>query len=115
MHTTFQDYALYMAAHLAGARGTGGLVSAETFTKLHTAAPGTSYSLGWGISQPGWANGSALDHKGSNTAWFATVWIAPQRDMGMLAVTNAGGDGGNRATDEIVEALIARFEKTYGN
>jgi hypothetical protein len=33
----------------------------------------------------------------------------------MLAVTNAGGEDGDRATDEIVEALISRFEKTYGN
>ncbi len=115
VHTTFQDYALYMAAHLAGARGTGGLVSAETFAKLHTAAPGTSYSMGWGISQPGWANGSAIDHDGSNTVWYATVWIAPQRDMGMLAVTNAGGDRGDRATDAIVQALITRFEKAFGN
>ncbi len=115
VHSTFQDYALFMAAHSAGARGTGGLVSAETFAKLHTAAPGTNYSLGWSISQPGWANGSALDHNGSNKVWFATVWIAPQRDMGMLAVTNAGGDEGDRATDEIVEALIARFEEVFGN
>ena len=71
--------------------------------------------MGWGISQPGWANGSAIDHDGSNTVWFATVWIAPQRDMGMLAVANAGGDRGDRATDDIVQALIARFEKAFGN
>ncbi len=90
-------------------------MSAETFSKLHAAAPGTNYALGWSVSQPGWANGSAIDHNGSNMLWFATVWIAPQRDMGMLAVTNVGGEDGDRATDEIVDALISRFEKAFGN
>ena len=46
VHTTLADSALYMAAHLAGARGEGGFVSVETFDKLHSPAPGTNYALG---------------------------------------------------------------------
>jgi CubicO group peptidase (beta-lactamase class C family) len=110
VHSTLGDYAAYLAAHLAGARGVGGLVTAASFEKLHTAAPGTNYALGWGVAERTWARGGTISHNGSNTLWYASVWIAPQRDFGMLAVTNARGPD---ATEAALLALIARFDAAF--
>lgn len=109
-HTTLADYAGYMMAHLAGARGGAGLVSPASFTTLHTAAPGTTYALGWGVAERSWARGRVLQHSGSNTLWYAVVWIAPERNFAMFAATNAGGDPGARGTDDAIVALIRRFD-----
>ena len=109
-HTTLLDFARYMAAHLAGARGEGGLVTAETFAKLHTPAPGTGYALGWSVGEKRWAGGRTLQHFGSNTVWYANMWIAPERDFAMLTVTNAGGDVAKEGTDVAIRALIDRFD-----
>ncbi len=113
VHLTLADYSRYMAVHVAGARGGAGLVSSESFGKLHTPAPGTDYSLGWAVTERNWANGGVITHNGSNGYWFATVWIAPQRDLAMFAVANAGGDPGQRATDEAIQVLLARFEASF--
>ena len=110
VHSTFEDYAKYMIAHLRGARGEGELVSASSFIKLHSSASGTEYALGWNVVQRDWAGGRALQHSGSNTLWFANVWLAPNRDIAMLAVTNAGGDDAFWGTDTAIGALILRFD-----
>ncbi|MBT8461409.1 MAG: hypothetical protein KJO44_02725, partial [Gemmatimonadetes bacterium] len=94
----------------AGARGVDGLVSAETYARLHRQAPGTSSGLGWFLGVRSWADGVALFHEGSNELWYAIVALAPARDFGVLAVTNAGQDRGYRATDAVVSALIERFD-----
>ena len=109
-HTTLADFACYMAAHLAGARGEGGLVTAETFEQLHAPAPGTSYALGWSVGEKRWAGGRTFQHFGSNQIWYANMWIAPERDFAMLTVTNAGGEAAREGTDDAIRALIDRFD-----
>lgn len=116
VHTTLGDYARFVMAHLAGARGTGGLVSAAGFARLHQPVPGTTSALGWGVGQRDWARGRVLQHAGSNTLWYAVVWIAPERDLAMFAVTNAAGiDGsiGAQGTDRAVQILLQRFQARY--
>ncbi len=110
VHTTLMDYARFMMAHLAGARGVDGLVSAATFARLHTPAPGTNYALGWGVIERSWADGLVLQHAGSNSLWYAVVWIAPERNLAMFAATNAGGDPAQAGTNDAITALIERFD-----
>jgi CubicO group peptidase (beta-lactamase class C family) len=110
IHLTLTDFARYAAQHIAGERGVDGLVSAETFQRLHERAPDTAYALGWGLAVRGWADGIAIHHEGSNFLWYANVWLAPVRDFGMLAVTNAGEDRAFQATDAALSALRERFE-----
>lgn len=110
VHLSMGDFARFAAAHIAGARGVDGLVTAATFSKLHQQAPGTASGLGWLLGVRGWANGIALHHEGTNFLWYANVWLAPQRDFGVLAVTNGGDDRGFRSTEATVTALIDRFE-----
>jgi len=110
VHLNMADYARYMAQHIAGERGVDGLVSAATFQRLHERAPATAYALGWALAVRGWADGIALHHEGTNFLWYANVWLAPRRDFGMLAVTNAGEDRAFQATDATISALVERFE-----
>lgn len=108
VHTTMEDYACFIAAHLKGAEGQGGIVSAETFATLHAPPPGGDYGMGWIVTERGWSGGRVLTHGGSNTLWYSSVWIAPEKDMAFFAVTNAGGDTAGHALNEAIEMLIGR-------
>lgn len=112
-HTTLADFARYMAAHLAGARGEGEFVSVQTFGKLHSPAPGTNYALAWSVGKHSRAGGRVLSHNGSNGAWYATMWIAPERDFAILTVTNAGSTAGAKGTDDALRALIDRCNAAF--
>lgn len=108
-HAPFADVARYLTLHLDGARGRPTpLLTPQAFARLHQPMPGTEYALGWGVATRSWAGGAVLQHHGSNGYWWATVWLAPARDLGFFAVTNAGGDPAFAATDEAVVALIRR-------
>lgn len=110
VHLSMTDYSKFVAAHLAGDRGEDGLVSAETYARMHERAPGTASGLGWLLGIRGWADGIALHHEGSNLLWYANVWLAPERDFAVFAVTNAGQERAFRTTEAAVTALIDRFE-----
>jgi len=112
VHTTLADFAGFLSTHLAGARGKDGIVSAETFDKLHASVGTDNYAMGWATGERSWAGGCYLQHSGSNQVWFATTWIAPERNFAMLVVTNAGGAEGVAGADETIRALIDRFDAT---
>jgi CubicO group peptidase (beta-lactamase class C family) len=117
VHCNLKDWARFAALHLnegrhnPGTRGPPGLLTPATFTRLHTPPEGETYACGWGVVRRGWAGGKALSHSGSNTIWYAVIWLAPQRQFGVLAVTNVGGDKAAKACDEAASALIGYYEK----
>jgi CubicO group peptidase (beta-lactamase class C family) len=108
VHADLGSYARFVAAHLAGARGEDNVVSAKTYKILHTPPAGRTYALGWGTAERAWADGKTLSHNGSNTMWFATVWLAPQKNMAFFAVSNAGGKTGSEGVNAAIEAMIGR-------
>ncbi len=77
VHCTVPDWAKFAALHLRAARGTARLLKSSSFRALHNPPPGSDYAGGWKVVERSWANGLALCHSGSNTNWFAVVWIAP--------------------------------------
>ena len=91
---------------MAGTQGKDGIVTAETFRRLHTPPEGGAYSMGWVIADRSWAGGQALMCVGTNTRWYATAWLAPEKDMAFFAATNAGGEGASKAVNEAIEFLI---------
>jgi CubicO group peptidase (beta-lactamase class C family) len=110
VHGTISDWSRFAALHLAAARGQARLLRAATFRTLHTPPAGFEYAGGWMVCQRSWAGGRALTHNGSNTAWFATIWLAPALDLGFLAATNQGGAAAEKAVDEAIVSLIRASE-----
>jgi CubicO group peptidase (beta-lactamase class C family) len=109
VHATLGDWASYVRLHLAGARGAEGLLLApESFAALHRARPGTdgAYAAGWMVLRRPWSAGPVLAHNGSNTLWFAWVWIAPEEGFAVLVACNQGGDAGAKASDAAAALLI---------
>ncbi|MBI3862986.1 MAG: serine hydrolase [Planctomycetia bacterium] len=108
VHLTPADWASFVALHLSGARGDGSLLKPETFKTLQTPASGHDYALGWGVVPRPWAGGKMLIHSGSNTFWYATVAVAPEKDIAFFAVANLGGPNAQAACDAAIAALIGR-------
>ncbi len=106
VHASLTAWAKYAALHASG----GELLRADSLARLHAPAPGTDYALGWVVTERPWAGGTALTHSGSNTMWYAVVWIAPARELAVLVTTNIGGNAAARACDEVAAALIGELD-----
>lgn len=110
VHCRIADLARYAAWHLAGARGAGTLLHPETFERLHTPlAADSEYALGWVATERPWGGGTVLTHAGSNTMFYAVIWIAPKKDFAVVVCTNAGGPVAEKATDTAAAALIREY------
>lgn len=108
VHCSIEDWGKFVALHLQAARGDAKLLKPATFEKLQTPAAGEDYALGWIVTTHPWAGGNVLVHNGSNTMWFAAVWIVPQKNVAYLAVTNQGMPAGQAACDAAITALIGK-------
>lgn len=106
VHCTIQDWSRYVADFLRGMNGKPALLPNAAYQTLSTPPFEDPYALGWNVTERDWAGGLVLQHSGSNTMNFATVWIAPKRDFAILACTNQGGDVARAACDAAVGALI---------
>ncbi|MCP4712829.1 MAG: beta-lactamase family protein, partial [Planctomycetes bacterium] len=118
IHTSIDDWAKFVIEHLRGLRGENGrLLKADTYRRLHKGQRiGNSkdeYALGWMVVYRQWAKGKrggdkgrCLHHAGSNNSWFALVWIAPERNFAVIAVTNIGGDRIFKKIDTVIGAII---------
>ena len=109
VHCSLEDFARYLAFHLAGMRGEGDLLRPETFEKLYADVANQGYALGWVVTERGWAGGRAYHHTGSNTMWYTNVWIAPGKNLALVVVTNLGGDDAFKATDEVMVGLLEKL------
>ena len=105
VHTTLQDWALFIQDQLRGARGEPGLLLAESYKMLQTPHFGNPYALGWEVAIRDWASGIALTHTGSNTTYLAVVWVAPAKNFAILVCTNEGLDSFD-AADTAVAGII---------
>ena len=111
VHCAIGDLARYAAMHAREGRGTPSLLKPESFAKLHSVGEGEKYAMGWGVAKRDWAGGTTLSHSGSNTMWFAVIWVAPAKDAAFVAATNVAGRGAEKACDDAVAALIGQFLK----
>jgi len=115
VHCTIGDWSKFVALHLAGARAVRGLapetgtklLSKESFERLQTSpeGPDKGYAMGWGVTSRSWG-GNLLTHSGSNTFWYCTVWIAPEKNFAAMACCNQGGERGAKACDDAVGGLV---------
>ena len=110
VHCSIPEWARFAALHLAAERGRPRLLKAGTFRALHTPPAGFEYAGGWLVCQRTWAGGRAFNHSGSNTSWYATVWLAPALNLAFLAATNQGDKVAEKANDDAIVALIRANE-----
>jgi CubicO group peptidase (beta-lactamase class C family) len=107
VHCTMADWSKFARLHLKGARGeTTVILKPETFRILQTPDKGEHYAMGWGVDDRGWAGGKTLHHTGSNTQWFSDLWIAPGRNVALLAITNEGGEVAEKLADAAIGGLV---------
>jgi len=114
VHCSLSDWARYASLHVQGARGELGLLlKPESFQQLHKDWYQQGYALGWSLAERDWASGVALQHNGSNTLWYADIWIAPMRDAALLAATNTAdcpsAGIGFTACDAAIGAMISKY------
>lgn len=108
VHCSLRDWAKFIALHLSGAKQDTKLLPQSAFARLHSPPAPTSggYAYGWLTTERTWAGGKALFHNGTNTMFYATAWLAPEKSVAYLAVTNQMN---GEATDEAVAWLIQTF------
>jgi CubicO group peptidase (beta-lactamase class C family) len=124
VHCSLGDWAKYAFVHARmdangskmaprGAEGFLKFLKPAAFEKLHTPASGGEprYAMGWIVADRDWADGPVLTHAGSNTMWFAVVWLAPKRDLALLAATNQAGDKAAAACDAAIVELLRAVQK----
>ena len=109
VHCSMRHWAAFVAAHLNGPKGKGGLLEPDTFKVLHNPDFDGNYAGGWQITHRQWADGKVLTHTGSNNMNFAVVWMAPKRNFAVLVASNQGGEDVAKACDEAAWALIKKF------
>ncbi|MBE0540696.1 MAG: beta-lactamase family protein [Verrucomicrobia bacterium] len=114
VHCSLDDLARYAMFHLQ--RGTNGLLQPETMARLHAPPEGVeiksvmdNYAGGWVRMKRSWAGGPVLWHNGSNTMWYMVMWLAPEKNFCVIAVTNIAGDDAEKACDDAAVMMIKKW------
>lgn len=85
------------------------ILDRTALTTVITPRVGEDYAGGWGVVYRSWAAGNALGHSGSNTYWYSSLWIAPNRGRAYLVVANSAEydlDQTHALLDSIIWSLI---------
>jgi CubicO group peptidase (beta-lactamase class C family) len=113
VHCSLDDLARYAMMHL---QPTNTLLKPETMAKLHAAPEGgeiksvlDNYACGWVRMKRSWAGGPVLWHNGSNTMWYMVMWLAPEKNFCVIAVTNIAGDDAEKACDDAAAMMIKKW------
>jgi CubicO group peptidase (beta-lactamase class C family) len=109
VHCSVLDFARYALLHLG--RADKGILTNKSLDKLHEPIQGKDYGRGWVVTNRPWAKGRALTHAGSNTMFYAVIWIAPEREFAAVAMCNYGDQEGFTKCDEVIGYLIKRHLK----
>ena len=106
VHCSVGDLARDLSFHLSG--DGGGLLSAEAMARLHRPVKEKGFALGWVVTQRDWAAGRVLTHAGTNTMFYAVMWVAPEKDFAAIALCNLGGKMGLQKCDEAIAFLVKK-------
>lgn len=118
VHCSISDWAKFISIFLPNGLNRHPLLSTRTLGQLLNPPAGNQYAGGWLIDdgQP-WAGGWAYTHSGSNTYWYCTVWIAPQKNFATVTAINYGGDDAGATCNDASIALIQCYftHSLHGN
>jgi CubicO group peptidase (beta-lactamase class C family) len=108
LHLSLADWGKFVAQLTGGTS----LLKPETQAMLLTPVPGGDYAGGWILTERKWGGGRVLNHAGSNTLNFAVAWVAPQKQLAALIVTNCGDKVARTACDEAVGVFLMPHLRT---
>ena len=114
VHVAIEDWAKFMSLWLA--EGPPAILDREGLDRLIVPVSGR-YAAGWTVEPRSWAKGEAITHGGSNTSWFALLWIAPRIGHAYVAAANSAEADVSRTyrlLDGIVSKLIWATRRPHG-
>jgi CubicO group peptidase (beta-lactamase class C family) len=118
VHASVADWMKYARVHMKNAGPDAAYLKPESFAALHTPEPGiggsgADYACGWVVRRPPWGKDGerVIWHNGSNTHWYAEMWIDQARGLVVLVGSNGSLEGG--AAQAVPEAAAA-LAKAYG-
>lgn len=108
VHASVTDWAKFVDDFEQGVDGEGKLLDAETYEIIATDLEDDGYALGWGVNPRDWAGDApALAHAGSNRLWYSVAWIAPDKNLAMVAACNAATPEAQEAVDLAIQEMVA--------
>jgi CubicO group peptidase (beta-lactamase class C family) len=105
VHASIEDFARFANFHLGKSKGP---LKPEQIAFLHEVVPSSKdYAMGWIRTERPWAGGVALTHNGTNTMFYAVMWLAPEKNFAVVAACNSGE--GADVCDAAVSMLIQKY------
>ena len=102
VHAALNDWAKFTLV-FADPKGNERLnISADVWKKLLESEAKDGYAGGWIVTERSWGGGRVYTHAGSNTTWYCVVFVAPEKNLCLLAATNAYSDAAITACDEVL-------------
>lgn len=111
IHLSIEDWRKFLAIQLPGKKQLS--LHEKDLKKLIT--PVGDYAGGWIVTERSWGKGIVLTHSGSNTMWFAVVWVAPNLDRAFISVTNSSYENSFEVCNSVIEKLIEMNQQKFRN
>ena len=115
VHISIEDWAKFISLWFTDKEPA--ILDRSTLNELSMPESG-EYAAGWYVVQRAWAGGTALNHDGTNTYWYATLWIAPELGVAYVAVANSSDFYEDRGVygslDSIIFSLITNDQLSRG-
>ena len=106
LHMPLTEWAKFIAFELGGPVPAALQRASIELSRAHSAPNMPEReAMGWFVVDRPWG-GRVLTHSGSNTVWYCTAWLAPEKDFAVLAATNQGGDAAARGCDYLCSRMI---------
>jgi CubicO group peptidase (beta-lactamase class C family) len=112
LYASVPDLLRWIDFQIHGAKGQGALLSGATFRRLHSAADGQPFAIGWESELTRSADGAlerSVHHGGYSGRFRANIWFVPESEWGTAIVTNSGHGDDDTITDEVFYALLREF------
>ncbi len=91
VHMALADLCIYGNEHLLGELGEGQLLTAASYQRLHSPQL-QDYAYGWVVpEETDWVKGRLIWHNGSNTMWYAMLFLLPDQHT-VIAIASNDGD-----------------------
>jgi CubicO group peptidase (beta-lactamase class C family) len=102
VHCTLEDWVKFIALFMT--QDKTAILERNQIDKL--IIPVGDYACGWGVNERKWAKGIALNHSGSNTIWYVSVWVAPEINRAFIIGTNSYDKDSGKVCDKMIRKLI---------